>query len=188
MSTFQKVPTDLLSKIQLGAGVVVANFDTAQSTYEETDLIGATSGGVKIEIKPTYTDFGDDIDNVPNNTMELKRLDSWEAKMSGTFVSMDAPLAKKILAAADTAQSKVTLRTKLKQADFADVWFVGEYSDGDTTSGYMAVKLSNSLSTGGFSLTTSDDKKGTFPFEFTAHYSLSSIDTVPAEIYIKAGA
>lgn len=45
----------------------------------------------------------------------------------------------------------------------------------------------NTLSTGGFSLQTGDKEKGQMSFEYTAHYSITAQDTVPCEVYIKAG-
>ena len=42
----------------------------------------------------------------------------------------------------------------------------------------------NALSTGGFQLQTADKEKGTFSFEYTAHYSMSAQDTVPFEVYV----
>ena len=45
----------------------------------------------------------------------------------------------------------------------------------------------NALSTGGFQLQTSDKAKGQFAFTYTAHYSMAAQDTVPFEVYIKAG-
>jgi hypothetical protein len=47
--------------------------------------------------------------------------------------------------------------------------------------------MMNALSTGGFQIQTADKEKGQFSFEFTGHYSKDSADTVPFEIYIKAG-
>ena len=54
-------------------------------------------------------------------------------------------------------------------------------------SGTFAIHLMNALSTGGFQMKTADKAKGQFAFEYTAHYSMSAQDTVPFEIYIKAG-
>ena len=74
-------------------------------------------------------------------------------------------------------------------ADFENIWFVGDYSDknGETNGGFVAIKLINALSTGGFQLQTSDKAKGQFAFTFTGHYSIAAQDTVPFEIYIKTG-
>ena len=187
---FTQIPTTAMEEMQLNAGVLLSSF--TPSTAEVSGIIGATTGGIKFSSTPTYSDFGEDIDNCPKNMMEFKRQDSVEVKISGTFVTVTASTAKKLMAAADIGTSdrtKITPRNDLKTEDFADLWWVGDYSDknGETNGGFIAIKLINALSTGGFQLQTSDKAKGQFAFEFTGHYSMSAQDTVPVEIYIKAG-
>lgn len=189
---FTKIPVDTFQKLQINAGVLTTDFTPDTGTIGEAGQIGATTGGVNFAATPTYSDFGEDIDNCPKNTKELKKLDSWEAKMTGTFVNADTAIAKRLCGAADigtTDTTKVTPRNDLKDADFDDIWLVGDYSDknGETNGGYIAIKLLNALSTGGFQLKTADKSKGQFAFEFTGHYSMSAQDKVPFEIYIKAG-
>ena len=189
---FTKIPSDAFQKLQINAGILTTDFTPATGTIGESGQIGATTGGVNFTATPTYSDFGEDIDNCPKNMKELKKLDSWEAKMTGTFVNADTAIAKLLCGAADIGSpdtTKVTPRNDLKDADFADIWLVGDYSDknGETNGGFIAIKLLNALSTGGFQLQTADKAKGQFAFEFTGHYSMSAQDTVPFEIYIKAG-
>lgn len=112
--------------------------------------------------------------------------------MSGTFVTVTAELTKLLLSAADIDSADATHvvpRNDVAQDDFTDVWWVGDYSDenGNSNGGYCAIHLLNGLSTGGFKLTSDDRAKGTFDFEFTGHYSMDAQDTVPFEIYVKAG-
>lgn len=189
---FTKIPSDAFQKLQINAGILTTDFTPATGAIGESGQIGATTGGVNFTATPTYADFGEDIDNCPKNMKELKKLDSWEAKMTGTFVNADTAIAKLLCGAADigtTDTTKVTPRNDLKDADFDDIWLVGDYSDknGESNGGFIAIKLINALSTGGFQLQTSDKAKGQFAFEFTGHYSMSAQDTVPFEIYIKAG-
>lgn len=189
---FTKIPSDAFQKLQINAGILTTDFAPATGTIGEAGQIGATTGGVSFTATPTYKDYGEDIDNCPKNMKELKKLDSWEAKMAGTFVNADTAIAKRLCGAADigtTDTTKVTPRNDLKDADFDDIWLVGDYSDknGETNGGFIAIKLINALSTGGFQLKTADKSKGQFSFEFTGHYSMSAQDTVPFEIYIKAG-
>lgn len=189
---FTKIPSDAFQKLQINAGILTTDFTPATGTIGEAGQIGATTGGVNFTATPTYSDMGADIDNCPKNMKELKTLDSWEAKMAGTFVNADTAIAKRLCGAADigtTDTTKVTPRNDLKDADFDDIWLVGDYSDknGETNGGFIAIKLLNALSTGGFQLKTADKSKGQFAFEFTGHYSMSAQDTVPFEIYIKAG-
>lgn len=189
---FTRIPADTFKMLQLNAGVLATTFVPATGTLDTEDQIGATSGGITFTATPTYSDFGEDIDNCPKNTKELKRLDEWEVTMSGTFVAADTAIAKLLVGAADIDKqdtTKVTPRNDLADADFGDIWFVGDYSDknGETNGGFIAIKLINALSTGGFQLQTSDKSKGQFSFTFTGHYSIAAQGTVPFEMYIKAG-
>ena len=189
---YTKIPENTFQNIQLNAGVLLSSFTPSTATVSEEAIIGATTGGINFTATPTYTDFGEDIDNCPKNMKELKKLDSWEAKCSGTFVTVDTAVAKSLIGAADIGQSdttKVTPRNDLAQADFSDIWIVGDYSDknGDTNGGFIAIHMMNALSTGGFQIKTADKAKGQFAFEYTAHYSMSAQGTVPFEVYVKAG-
>ena len=189
---YTKIPENTFQNIQLNAGVLLSSFNPASATVQDESIIGATTGGINFTATPTYTDFGEDIDNCPKNMKELKKLDSWEAKCSGTFVTVDTAVAKSLIGAADIGQSdttKVTPRNDLAQADFSDIWIVGDYSDknGDTNGGFIAIHMMNALSTGGFQIKTADKAKGQFAFEYTAHYSMSAQGTVPFEVYVKAG-
>lgn len=189
---FTRIPADTFKMLQLNAGVLATTFAPATGTLDTEAQIGATSGGITFTATPTYSDFGEDIDNCPKNTKELKRLDEWEVTMSGTFVAADTAIAKLLVGAADIDKqdtTKVTPRNDLADADFGDIWFVGDYSDknGETNGGFIAIKLINALSTGGFQLQTSDKSKGQFSFTFTGHYSIAAQGTVPFEVYIKAG-
>nr|DAE40213.1 MAG TPA: major tail protein [Caudoviricetes sp.] len=189
---FTKIPADTFQKLQLNAGIIATDFTPATGAIGESGQIGATTGGISFNATPTYSDFGEDIDNCPKNTKELKRLDEWEVTMSGTFVAADTAIAKRLVGAADigtTDTTKITPRNDLAAADFETIWFVGDYSDknGETNGGFVAIKLINALSTGGFQLQTSDKAKGQFAFTFTGHYSITAQGTVPFEIYIKTG-
>lgn len=189
---YTQIPQNTFKNIQLNAGVLLKAFAPDTGTLKATDILGATSGGVSFTATPSFIDFGEDIDNCPKNMKELKQLDGWEAKMSGTFVTVTAELAAKLTGAADTAAEKVTPRNDLKSADFADLWWVGDYSavneDGTkgASAGFCAIRLLNSLSTGGFQIQSGDKAKAQFAFEFTGHYSMEHPETVPFEIYVKA--
>ena len=190
---FTRIPETTFQKLQLNAGILVSEFTPATGTVEETDIIGATTGGVSFSAVATYSDRGEDIDNCPINVKELKDLDSWEVTMSGTFVTVDTNAAKLMIGAADIDKSDATLvkpRNDVLETDFQDIWWVGDYSDknGDTNGGYVAIHMLNGLSTGGFQLQSGNREKGQFEFEFTGHYSIDAQDTVPFEVYIKAGA
>lgn len=189
---FTKIPATTFQKIQLNAGVLLNTFDTTTDAIAQNAIIGATSGGNQFTATPTFSDWGEDIDNCPKNTKELKKLDEWQVTLSGTFVTMDTAIARKLMAAADidgTDTTKVTPRIDLIDDDFDDIWWVGDYSDenNETKGGYIAIHVMNALSTGGFKIQSGDKAKGQFAYEFTAHVSISEQDVVPFEVFIKSG-
>lgn len=193
---FTQIPSDTFQKLQLNAGILVDDF--TPSTGVIGNLLGATTGGIEFNANPEYEDFGEDVDNCPNNTKELKRIVSYDPTMSGTFLTCTPAVAKMLSGAADvdnTDTSKIVPRMHLEDDDFETVWWIGDYSNinDDTTgtnpksAGFLAIKLTNALNNGGFHITTSKNGKGQMEFEFHGHYSISAQDTVPFEIYCKAG-
>ena len=186
---YTKIPETTFKNLQLNAGVLLSAVDPVTATVANESIIGATTGGVNFTATPTFSDYGEDIDNCPKNMKELKKLDSWEISLSGTYVTVDANAVKALVGAADVSGNKITPRNDLKLTDFTDVWWVGDYSDqnGETNGGFVAIHMMNALSTGGFAIQSSDNGKGNFAFTYTAHYSMSAQDTVPFEVYVKAG-
>lgn len=190
---FTQVAPDAFKQLQLNAGVLLTDFSVTTKTVDTSTIIGATSGGVSFSTNPEYTDFGEDIDNVPANTKQLKRLTSMDPTMSGTFKTVTAALAKDLIAAADvnaaSGLSTVTPRKDLTTADFKTIWWVGDYSDVNsdgtsTSAGFVAIKMDNALNTSGFSIQSNDDGKGDFSFEYHAHYDIDDIDAVPFAVYV----
>ena len=190
MGKFTKIPEDTFSKLQLNAGILVDEFTPATGTIG--NIMGATTGGITFNSNPTFSDYGEDIDNCPNNMMELKRLDSYDPTMSGTFLTVSAEAIKSLIGSADIDSSDATHvvpRDHLLTTDFNDVWWIGDYSDVNygTSAGFLAVHLKNALNTAGIQITTAKKAKGQMAFEYHGHYSIDSQDEVPFEIYCKAG-
>ena len=187
---YTKIPEDTFKNLQLNAGILLKSFTPATGVAGE--IIGATSGGINFKSSPSYTDFGEDVDNCPKNMMEFKVIDSIETTMSGTFISVTPNLVEKLIGAADveavsgTNVYKIVPRNELLNADFEDLWWVGDYSDVNTgeNAGFMAIHLMNTLNTDGFQIQTGNKAKGQFAFNYMAHYSMDAQDTVPYEIYI----
>lgn len=188
---FTQVPTDTWEKLQMNAGIIASGF--VPSTGTVSGIMGATTGGITFATNPSYTDFGEDVDNVPANTWQLKRIDSYNPVLSGTFVTVSPALVKSMIggAAIDaTDTSLVTPADQLQESDFADVWFIGDYSDVNTGNGagFLAIHVKNALNTTGFQVKTTKNGKGNFSFEYHGHYDLEDLSDLPFEVYVKAGA
>jgi len=187
MGMFTAISQDAFDELQMDAGMLLKTFNPAQpAAPADADIITATTGGITVECTPTYSDFGEDIDNVPNNMKELKHLDGWDCKISTTALGTTPEAIKLSLGAADingSDSTKIVPRRDLAQTDFTDIWWVGDKMDG----GFVAVKLMNALSTGGFSLKTTKNGKGNLTLELTGHVSINAQQTMPMEFYSTEG-
>lgn len=184
MGKFTLIPIDTFQGLQLEAGVLLLNFDPETGEFDKAkDIICATTGGINVVCQPEYNDLGEDVDNCPNNMMELKQIVSWLCTLGFTSLATSLASIALSLGAADVdeAAGKVTPRRSLKLTDFKGVWWVGDRADG----GMVAVHLLNALSTGGFSLQTTKGGKGQNTMELTGHVSIDAQDVVPMEFYSK---
>lgn len=187
---YTQIPSTAFQNIQLNAGILVDSFVPSTGTIGK--LLGATTGGVNFTDSVEYSDYGDDIDNCPKNMLELKKLESHDVKMSGTFVTLSASTAKMLVAVGDVDaddSTHIVPRNDLLTTDFVDLWWIGDYSDQNTgdNAGFVAIHMMNALNTGGFQIQSTDKGKGQFAFEFTGHYSMDAQDTVPYEVFIQQG-
>lgn len=188
MGTYTKVSTDAFDALQLDAGVLLSTFDLTSpyTAPDSDDIIATTTGGINPTCVPTYSDFGEDVDNVPNNMMEFKHLDGWECAMAFSSIKFNAENTKWALGAADITTltgnlgiKKITPRGTLQQTDFADLWWVGDKANG----GAFAVRLINGLSTGGLNIQSTKNGKGTNQMTITGHVSLANQNVMPMEFY-----
>lgn len=181
MGAYTVVSQDAFEALQLDAGVLLTTFDPANPARPASaDIICTTTGGINIVCEPTYSDFGEDVDNVPNNMMEFKHLDGWNCTMSFTSIKFNVNnIALALGAATTTGTNKVVPRRDLAQTDFSDIWWVGDKADG----GAVAVKLSHALSTAGINIQTTKNGKGTMAMTLTGHVSINAQDTMPMEFY-----
>ena len=184
--TFTRVSQDAFDELQLDAGVLLSTFDLTNpyAVPQDDVIIATTSGGVNPTCVPTYSDFGEDVDNVPNNMMEFKHLDYWECTMAFTSLKFNADNTKLSLGAADVSTlagdiKKITPRGNLQLTDFSDLWWVGDKANG----GAFAIRLINGLSTGGLSIQSTKNGKGTSSITITGHVSLAHQDVMPMEFY-----
>ena len=179
---FTRIPQNTFDALQLDAGMLLKRFNPASPDVQDADIICATTGGVNPTCVATFSDMGEDVDNVPPNMKELKHLDGWDCGISTTGLGTSPELIQRALGCADIDagdSTHVIPRAKLKQEDFSDIWWVGDKANG----GFVAARLMNALSTGGFSLQTGKNAKGQVALTITGHVSMQAQDVVPMEFY-----
>jgi hypothetical protein len=187
---FTVIPQDTFEEMQVDAGVILTAFDPAHPAAPDENIVCATTGGIQASCVPSYQDLGEDVDNCPVNTKELKDLTGWECKLAFTSLDTSPESIALSLGAADietkeeggqtVTTGKVTPRRDLKNTDFKDeIWWVGDKANG----GFLAACLKNVLSTSGLSLQTTKSGKGQTAVELTGHVSINDLSTVPMEFY-----
>lgn len=180
--TYTVIPEDTFEAMQLDAGVLLTSFDpSSPAAPDDEDIICATTGGINVVCTPTYSDLGEDVDNVPNNMKELKHLDYWDCSLGFTSLDTSVEGIRLALGAADVtaASGKIVPRKNLEQTDFTDIWWVGDKAGG----GFVAVKLINALSTDGYNLQTTKNGKGQVSCTLTGHVSMDAQSVMPMEFY-----
>lgn len=185
MGKFTVIPKDTFDALQLDAGVLLKNFDPVNvAAPKDEDIICATTGGIKVDCKPTYSDLGEDVDNCPNNMKELKHLDSWDCTLGFTSLGTSPEGIKLALGCATVDGTKVSLDAPgiVDKTRFSNIWWVGDRADG----GFVAVQLKNGLSTDGFSLQTSKNGKGQTAVTLTGHVSIDAQEEMPMVFYSSA--
>lgn len=186
MGVFTRIASDAFDALQTDAGVLLTDFDPLNPYVTPTDdqIVATTTGGINPTCVPTYSDFGEDVDNVPNNMKEFKHLDGWGCAMGFTSIKFNAANTVWSLGAADQTTlsngvKKIVPRRSLAQTDFKDLWWVGDKADG----GAYAVRLINALSTGGLNIQSTKNGKGQMQQTITGHVSIHDQDTMPMEFY-----
>lgn len=181
MKRFSSISSEAFASLQLEAGMLLNKFNPESPTVPaDEDIICATDGGINPKCTPNYIDYGEGIDNCPENTAELKDVDSWDCSMACTCKNVTAETVALALGPCDISGNKIMPRQGVKQEDFKDIWWVGDLSDG----GFAAVHLIKALSADGLSMQSK--KKGTndLAINLQGHYTIANTSVVPMEFYV----
>lgn len=187
---YKVVASDAFQSMLLDAGVLLTEFDftAPYSTPDDDVILATTTGGLNPSCVPQYSDLGEDVDNVPNNTKEFLHLDGWECSLGYTSIKFNADNTAWTLGAADeadvptgapTGTKKIVPRSSVAQTDFKDIYAAVPMADG----GIFVACLKNAISTGGLNIQTTKNGKGTNQVTLTGYMSVEDQDTVPMEFY-----
>lgn len=192
MAKFTKMNPDDFKHMTWDAGIIMDSFEPSTGTVTLSSIRWATTGDNSFSATRDLTDMGEDINNCPEGTMQLQRANAWQAQLSGTAVTITTAEVAEFLGNADIDTSdttKIVPRTDLLLSDFKDKWLLVNYSEynGEKKGGWVAIHLLNALSTDGFTGNFGKNANGQFPYTLRAFYDMDDMDTVPFEIYVKAG-
>lgn len=173
---------DAFKSIPKGSGNILSDFSLETPKIDETNVIHATQGGVKITYQNTIEDSLAEIDNAPTNTKQGAEVTGTTATISYTTPNADPKTIQMAVGTADIDpedQTHVVARLKTALTDFKPIWWVGPMIG----NGFLAVKIYNALSTGGLDLQSAHRGGGSMQITLTAFADLENPEQAPMEFY-----
>lgn len=102
---FNRMPPDALNHVVLGAGVIFSgdfpSIYELQDSADDNSILGATSGGVSLDLTPKITTFSGDGNK--RRDASYVRYDAWTAKLSCKLVTLSPALFEYALSGAEGA-------------------------------------------------------------------------------------
>ena len=176
-----------IQNLQLNAGVLLTKYTKGTDIAEE-DIIGATRGGGSFSIVPTVHQAA--VDGAPTYTKGLERVDDWVVTLNVTMLEFSDEAISRALGvgvvkteqgSGTTKDTTFTVKRTVADADYKDIYWVGDLSNGQN----VVIKLTNALNISGLTLTFSDRGEGTYPLALIGHYTTEDLDTAPVEVTIE---
>lgn len=164
------------------SGIIVKNFNPATfTTPSANDILCVTSGNITHNFKHTIVNLADDVNNLHISPKETVVVTGYEnPTISFTALDCTPEMFKFLLGFATKSGNTVTPNMTVDtDADFTDLALILKRVGG----GLAAITLSNALSTGGISLTTTKGGKGTFSVTITGYGTIESPSVIPVGYY-----
>lgn len=178
-----RVSADFANNVQVQAGIIVSTYDiTNPVAPADSDILCATTGDFSITCVPETEDWFEDVNNVPNNSMEGKRITGWNCELSVSCLEITEETLLWALGAADVgSDGGVHPRDQYRIADFKSIYWMGDMVDEDKL---LVIAMDNTASTGGVDLSTGKNSKGQLALTLTPHASLADQTKIPMAFYI----
>lgn len=173
--------------LQLNAGVLLTAY-TKGEDIEETAILGATRGGGSFTAVPTIHQAA--VDGAPTYTKGLERVDDWVITLNATMVEVSDEAISRALGVGvtktetgtgTTKDTTFTVKRTVNDADYKDLYWVGDLSNGHN----VVIKIKNALNTSGLNLTFTDRGEGTYALALIGHFTVDDLDTAPFEMTIE---
>lgn len=178
-----KISADAAEKMQMNAGLLLKEFDV-ENPIEPTDkqIACETTGDFSITCTPETQDFFEDVNNAPTNTKEGKQITGWSCSLGVTALSVTLDTLALALGASEAiATTGVRPRTTYKLDDFKSLYWIGDMLDENKL---FVVEMSDTVSTGGVSFTSTNRGKGSLALTLTPHASAATPEIVPMAFYV----
>lgn len=178
-----------LKSCTTGAGVAFENFKLGEDTYETGTKLGATTGGVKINVE--FPDAWDrEIDGLPANAVGMHEPEFVKPTMTAAFVEVsNTSTLKRGLTAADVAAADkptgyqvVTPRADVTEADYLENIVIFTQTKG--TNEPLIIEILHPLATEGFEFATESKAGGSVELNYVGNFDPLKLDECPIKFYV----
>lgn len=180
------IRTTTPANIMLGAGTIHKGLTFATNLWNfSTSLIGATSGGTKLTIKPTLTDIELDGAHVKGKGLTVKTGEVATMEISFAELTPDvlalSTIGTAIVSTYATGYQELAPKANIATGDYVtDLAFVGKTIEGRP----IIIVFKNALCTSGFELEGKNKENGVLKLTFECYADLASnMDVLPYKIY-----
>ena len=187
MSLVNPMAWDVISQAEFAqmtfdSGVIVKNFNPATfTTPSASDILAVTTGNITHNFKLTTVNLAEDVNNIHILPKETQIVTGYEnPTISFTALNCTPEMIKFLLGFATKSGSKISPTMEVDPAnDFQSLALVLMCVGG----GFVAIALSNAISTGGIALTTQKGGKDSFNVTITGYGSLAAPTVLPVDYY-----
>lgn len=180
------ITTNTPKHILFGAGTIHKNLKYTEHWNFDESLVGATSGGSKLSIKPKIKDIPVDGVDVKVKGLSVKTGETATIEVNFLELAKDVITASTLGKAGTSSDSKYEVIESKPSIEAGDYWeniaFVGSLLE---TSDPVIIILENALCTSGFEpeSKSGEESVGKFTFESYATLEKADLSSLPWKIY-----
>ena len=176
------VKTDTIENIEFEAGLILKNKFTASSSFNKnTDVLCATTGGIKVTIAQNKQVIK--FDGVLDNTAGIERVVGWTGSITFNTKDVDSERVKLALgyAGITTESGKETITLKqgvIPTTEYQDFYVLGKLGDGS----WRQIIVNKAMNVSGLNETRNDKGETEISFDLQANYGIDTQDEPPISI------
>lgn len=172
------VKTDTIENIEFEAGLILKKkFTTLAAFSKDTDVLCATTGGIKVNIAQNKQVIK--FDGILDNTAGVERVIGWTASVQFSTKEVDADMIKLALGYSTVATNKVTPNQGIiPTTEYTDFYILGKMGDGT----WRQITINKAINVSGLQETRNDKGETEIAFDLQANYTIDTQDTAPVII------
>ena len=172
------VKTDTIENIEFEARLILKKkFTTLAAFSKDTDVLCATTGGIKVNIAQNKQVIK--FDGILDNTAGIERVIGWTASVQFSTKEVDADMIKLALGYSKVATNKVTPEQGIiPTTEYTDFYILGKMGDGT----WRQITINKAINVSGLQETRNDKGETEIAFDLQANYTIDTQDTAPVII------